>query len=126
MPKGPESKIEKELRLYMESRGGMFPKSVSLDRLRENGDVFDFTLDDDAHARIAGLDTGERTGRQFVVDREGEHRAGARAADVADGDVHLERHRCLRIERQPHDGAVVDLRRRRPGAARARAADRRG
>lgn len=29
MPKGPESKIEKALRLYMESLGGMFPKSVS-------------------------------------------------------------------------------------------------
>lgn len=29
MPRGPESKIEKELRLYMESRGGLFPKSVS-------------------------------------------------------------------------------------------------
>ena len=29
MPRGPESKIEKELRLYMESRGGMFPKAVS-------------------------------------------------------------------------------------------------
>lgn len=29
MPKGPESKIEKELRLYMESLGGMFPKAVS-------------------------------------------------------------------------------------------------
>ena len=29
MPKGPESKIEKELRLYMESIGGMFPKAVS-------------------------------------------------------------------------------------------------
>ncbi|MEF3007223.1 aldo/keto reductase, partial [Pseudomonas aeruginosa] len=37
----------------------VFPKSVSLDRLRENGDVFDFTLDADDHARIATLDTGE-------------------------------------------------------------------
>lgn len=29
MPKGPESKIEKKLREYMESKGGMFPKAVS-------------------------------------------------------------------------------------------------
>lgn len=29
MPKGLESKLEKDLRLYMESLGGMFPKSTS-------------------------------------------------------------------------------------------------
>jgi len=29
MPKGAESKLEKDLRSYMESQGGFFPKSVS-------------------------------------------------------------------------------------------------
>lgn len=46
----------------------VFPKSVSLDRVRENGEVFDFTLDADDHAMIAGLETGERTGRDPDLD----------------------------------------------------------
>ena len=46
----------------------VFPKSVSLDRLRENGDVFDFTLDSQDHERIATLETGERTGRDPDLD----------------------------------------------------------
>ncbi len=46
----------------------VFPKSVSLDRIRENGDVFDFTLDEDDHTVIATLDTGERTGRNPDLD----------------------------------------------------------
>lgn len=46
----------------------VFPKSVSLTRLRENGDVFDFTLDADDHAAIGTLDTGGRTGRDPSLD----------------------------------------------------------
>jgi len=41
----------------------VIPKSTSLERLRENGQVFDFALDDSELARIAALETGERTGR---------------------------------------------------------------
>lgn len=46
----------------------VFPKSVSLDRIRENGDVFDFTLEASDHAAIATLETGERTGRDPDLD----------------------------------------------------------
>jgi 2,5-diketo-D-gluconate reductase A len=36
----------------------VIPKSVRVDRMRENIDVFDFELGDDEMTRIAGLDTG--------------------------------------------------------------------
>jgi 2,5-diketo-D-gluconate reductase A len=36
----------------------VIPKSVRIDRMRENIDVFDFELTDDEMNRIAGLDTG--------------------------------------------------------------------
>lgn len=40
----------------------LFPKSTSLERIRENAEVFDFSLDSDDRAAIAGLETGVRTG----------------------------------------------------------------
>jgi 2,5-diketo-D-gluconate reductase A len=36
----------------------VIPKSVRIDRMRENIDVFDFALTDDEMTRMAGLDTG--------------------------------------------------------------------
>jgi 2,5-diketo-D-gluconate reductase A len=38
------------------------PKSVNRDRMAANLDLFSFSLDEDDHARIAGLDDGTRTG----------------------------------------------------------------
>ncbi|MCK6066968.1 MULTISPECIES: aldo/keto reductase [Microbacterium] len=46
----------------------LFPKSTSIARLRENADVFDFTLDDADRAAIARLETGVRTGRDPDLD----------------------------------------------------------
>lgn len=46
----------------------LFPKTTSAARLRENADVFGFALDDDARAVLAGLETGERTGRDPDLD----------------------------------------------------------
>jgi len=56
------------VRWHIERGLVLFPKSVSPERVRENGDVFDFTLDADDHAAIATLDTGERTGRDPDLD----------------------------------------------------------
>jgi diketogulonate reductase-like aldo/keto reductase len=40
----------------------VIPKTANPDRLVENIDVFDFSLDSDDIAAIAGLETGERNG----------------------------------------------------------------
>ena len=41
----------------------VIPKSVTPSRIRENHEIFDFTLDAADHAAIAALNTGERTGK---------------------------------------------------------------
>ncbi len=46
----------------------LFPKTLSPERLRENADVFGFTLDDADRAAIARMATGERTGRDPDLD----------------------------------------------------------
>ncbi|MFJ6654013.1 aldo/keto reductase [Microbacterium sp. NPDC091313] len=51
------------IRWHLERGLVLFPKTTSTARLRENADVFDIALDDDALAVLAGLETGERTGR---------------------------------------------------------------
>jgi 2,5-diketo-D-gluconate reductase A len=51
------------LRWHIELGNVVIPKSVTPSRIRENLDVFDFTLDAADHATIATLDAGERTGK---------------------------------------------------------------
>ncbi|HEU0183163.1 MAG TPA: aldo/keto reductase [Agromyces mariniharenae] len=51
------------LRWHLELGNVVIPKASSPERLRENLDVFDFTLDDEDMAAIATLESGERTGR---------------------------------------------------------------
>ncbi|PPF45026.1 aldo/keto reductase [Rathayibacter rathayi] len=51
------------LRWHVQLGVVVIPKSVTPERIRENLDVFGFTLDEEDLATIAGLATGERTGR---------------------------------------------------------------
>ncbi|MFF1571230.1 aldo/keto reductase [Leifsonia sp. NPDC058292] len=51
------------IRWQLELGNVVIPKSVSPERIRQNLDVFGFELDTADHAVIAGLETGERTGR---------------------------------------------------------------
>ncbi|MGW0086734.1 aldo/keto reductase [Streptomyces sp. NPDC003393] len=50
------------LRWHLQLGTIVIPKSVTPARIRENLDVFDFTLTDDEMAALAGLDRGLRTG----------------------------------------------------------------
>jgi 2,5-diketo-D-gluconate reductase A len=50
------------LRWHVENGVMAVPKSVNRERMRQNLDLFDFALDDDDRARIAGLEDGSRTG----------------------------------------------------------------
>ncbi|WP_405217015.1 aldo/keto reductase [Agrococcus sp. Ld7] len=50
------------IRWHLQLGGALIPKSTHPHRLRENLDVDGFTLSDDEMARIADLETGERTG----------------------------------------------------------------
>jgi 2,5-diketo-D-gluconate reductase A len=51
------------IRWHIQLGNVVIPKSVTPQRIRENFDVFDFTLDDDDMAHINSLDASERTGR---------------------------------------------------------------
>jgi diketogulonate reductase-like aldo/keto reductase len=50
------------LRWHIQMGNVVIPKSVTPSRIRENIDVFDFELDDEAMAAFAGLNTGRRQG----------------------------------------------------------------
>jgi 2,5-diketo-D-gluconate reductase A len=50
------------LRWHLQLGNVVIPKSVTPERIRENLDVFGFSLDADDLAAIAGLESGERTG----------------------------------------------------------------
>jgi diketogulonate reductase-like aldo/keto reductase len=50
------------LRWHLQLDLVVIPKSVTPSRIRENIELFDFTLDDDDMAAIAKVDTGERLG----------------------------------------------------------------
>lgn len=51
------------LRWHLDLGNVVIPKSITPERIRQNIDVFDFSLDDDDRARIAALDSGLRTGK---------------------------------------------------------------
>lgn len=50
------------LRWHVQNGAMAVPKSVSAPRMRQNLEVFDFSLDEDDLAKIAALDDGTRTG----------------------------------------------------------------
>jgi len=51
------------LRWHLQKGFIVFPKSVRIERLRENLDVFDFELDDEQMAAIDAVDPGDGSGR---------------------------------------------------------------
>jgi diketogulonate reductase-like aldo/keto reductase len=50
------------LRWHIQLGNVVFPKSVTVERIQQNIDVFDFELSDEELERIGALDRGERTG----------------------------------------------------------------
>lgn len=50
------------IRWHVELGNVVIPKSITPERMKENLDVFDFTLDDEDRAVIRSLETGKRTG----------------------------------------------------------------
>ncbi|SEP62047.1 MULTISPECIES: aldo/keto reductase [Pseudomonas] len=50
------------LRWHVELGSIIFPKSTNPERIRENADIFDFSLDSDDMQKIAALDEGKRLG----------------------------------------------------------------
>jgi 2,5-diketo-D-gluconate reductase A len=50
------------LRWHVQLGNVVFPKSVTVERIRQNIDIFDFALSDDEMSQIDALDRGERTG----------------------------------------------------------------
>jgi diketogulonate reductase-like aldo/keto reductase len=50
------------LRWHLQQGRQAIPKSVTPSRIAENFDIFDFELDDEDMAAVAGLDKGRRTG----------------------------------------------------------------
>ena len=50
------------IRWHIQSGLVVIPKSVHVDRIKQNADVFDFALDDNDMKKIAQLNTGERRG----------------------------------------------------------------
>jgi len=57
-----KSAAQVTLRWHLQNGLVVIPKSNSVDRIRENSQVFDFELDPDDLTRIAALETGTRTG----------------------------------------------------------------
>jgi len=57
-----KSSAQVVLRWHIQQGLVVIPKSNSIERIRENSQVFDFVLDDADLAAIAALETGERTG----------------------------------------------------------------
>ena len=57
-----KSSAQVVLRWHMQQGLVVIPKSNSIERVRENSEVFDFELDDSDLAAVAALESGQRTG----------------------------------------------------------------
>jgi 2,5-diketo-D-gluconate reductase A len=57
-----KSAAQVTLRWHVQLGNIVFPKSVTTERIRENFEIFDFSLTDDEMSAIAGLEKGQRVG----------------------------------------------------------------